>query len=244
MSPPFTFFVCEEEPPLDVPDERFDLVYACSVFTHITGAWARWLTELHRVLRPGGIFVSSVLNRPMIEPIFARQWDDRIGMAPAYLGREWDAGGPCVLLSEWWVREHWGRAFEILRFDEGVEHEGGRVGHGWVVGRRRSERPTAEQLEATDLDDPRERAALRYNLRVPQRGGAGGGRAGLPARPGPRPPTPSGRTAGVRARNRRPQQELEAHCSTTPGGVRRTRSPLILPHVAPARLAARILFGA
>jgi SAM-dependent methyltransferase len=166
MSPPFRFFVCEEEPPLDVPDERFDLVYACSVFTHITDAWARWLVELHRVLRPGGIFVSSVLNRPMIDPIFAREWDDRIGMAPAYLGREWDAGGPCVLLSEWWIREHWGRAFEILRFDEGVEHEGGRVGHGWVVGRRLPERPTAERLEAVDLEDPRERAALQYNLEV------------------------------------------------------------------------------
>jgi SAM-dependent methyltransferase len=166
MTPPFTFFTCDEEPPLDQPGERFDLVYACSVFTHLTDGWARWLADLQRVLRPGGILIASVLNQPMIEPIFDRQWDERIGMAPAFLGRHWDAGGPCVLLSEWWVREHWGRAFEILRFDEGVEHEDKWVGHGWVVGRRRPELLTAEQLESTDLDDPREVAAMQYNVEI------------------------------------------------------------------------------
>jgi ubiquinone/menaquinone biosynthesis C-methylase UbiE len=166
MSPPFEFFVCDEEPPLDQPDERFDLIYACSVFSHLTDGWARWLVELHRVLRPGGILIASILNRPMIEPIFGREWDDRIGMAPAFLGRHWDAGGPCVLLSEWWVREHWGRAFDILRFDEGVQSEGTLVGHGWVVGRRREGEPTADALEDTDLDDPREQGALMYNLEV------------------------------------------------------------------------------
>jgi SAM-dependent methyltransferase len=166
LSPPFEFFVCGEEPPLAQPDARFDLVYACSVFTHITDAWARWLVELARVLRPGGILVASVLNRSMIGPVFGREWDERIGMAPGHLGRDWDAGGPCVLLAEWWIREHWGRAFEILHFQEGANRSGPAVGHGWVVARRRPGTCTAKELESIDLDDRREGLARDYNLEM------------------------------------------------------------------------------
>jgi SAM-dependent methyltransferase len=166
MSPPFTFFACREEPPLDQPDERFDLVYACSVFTHLTDSWARWLVELQRVLKPRGVLIASVLNRPMSLPVFGREWDERTGMAPAFLGRQWDLGGPCVAHSEWWVREHWGRAFEIERFEEGVAQGGSLVGHGWVMGRPRENRPTAADLQAVDPDDRRERAALEYNLEI------------------------------------------------------------------------------
>ena len=167
LSPPFEFFVCDEEPQLAQPDARFDLVYACSVFTHITDAWARWLVELARVLRPGGILVASVLNRPMIGPVFGREWDERLGMAAGHRGRDWDAGGPCVLLAEWWIREHWGRGFEILHFQEAANSSSPAVGHGWVVGRRRpGDALTAEELESVDPGDRREWLARDYNLEM------------------------------------------------------------------------------
>jgi SAM-dependent methyltransferase len=42
-------------PPLAYADETFDLVYALSVFTHLTEELQiAWRDELHRVLRPGG----------------------------------------------------------------------------------------------------------------------------------------------------------------------------------------------
>jgi SAM-dependent methyltransferase len=166
LSPPFEFFTCEEEPPLAQPDERFDLVYACSVFSHITDAWARWLVELARVLRPGGLLVASVLNQAMIGPVFGRAWDERIGMSAGHLGRSWEMGGPCVLLAEWWIREHWGRGFDILHFQTAASNDGTPVGHGWVVARRRSERVSAEQLERVDHGDRREWLAAEYNAEV------------------------------------------------------------------------------
>ncbi len=47
-------------PPLPYPDEKFDLSYAFSVFTHMTVEQQRlWLAEFARILRPGGVLVLS-----------------------------------------------------------------------------------------------------------------------------------------------------------------------------------------
>jgi SAM-dependent methyltransferase len=47
-------------PPLQYPDASFDLVYAFSVFTHLTEDMQRpWLNELLRVIRPGGHLLFS-----------------------------------------------------------------------------------------------------------------------------------------------------------------------------------------
>jgi SAM-dependent methyltransferase len=53
---PFARFeVNRLEPPLAFADESFDLVYALSVFTHLTAELQlAWRDELRRVLRPGG----------------------------------------------------------------------------------------------------------------------------------------------------------------------------------------------
>ena len=50
VNPPF--------PPLEYPDGVFDLVYAVSVFTHLSDEHQRaWIPELRRVLRPGGLLL-------------------------------------------------------------------------------------------------------------------------------------------------------------------------------------------
>jgi SAM-dependent methyltransferase len=55
------FKVNSLEPPLPYPDSTFDLIYAFSVFTHLTEPLqARWMDELHRVLVPGGSLILTV----------------------------------------------------------------------------------------------------------------------------------------------------------------------------------------
>jgi SAM-dependent methyltransferase len=53
--PGIEFFASPLDPPLDVPRETFDVVYAISIWSHFD--WARglaWLEEMHRVVRRGG----------------------------------------------------------------------------------------------------------------------------------------------------------------------------------------------
>jgi SAM-dependent methyltransferase len=59
---PFAQFALNAlESPLDYDRETFDVVYALSVFTHLPeGLQAHWMTELRRVLKPGGLLVMSL----------------------------------------------------------------------------------------------------------------------------------------------------------------------------------------
>lgn len=49
------------EPPLNYSDNKFDFIYALSVFTHLPrDLQISWLKEIRRILRPGGIAFISV----------------------------------------------------------------------------------------------------------------------------------------------------------------------------------------
>jgi len=56
--PAASFFVSPQHPPLDLPDGSLDLVYAISIWSHFAPALGlRWLEEMHRLLRPGGLLL-------------------------------------------------------------------------------------------------------------------------------------------------------------------------------------------
>ena len=161
LAPPLRAFVNEEQPPLPHSDDSFDLVYAFSVFSHLTDSWSAWLLELHRVLAPEGVLIASFLGAGMVEAVAGEPWsEDRIGMNVLSAHRGWDRGGPSVLLSPWWIREHWGRAFEIEHIEDGRAFGT----HGMVVARPRPDPPDRVELERINTDDPREIAALRHNI--------------------------------------------------------------------------------
>lgn len=173
LSPICRSFRCDPSPPLPVPSAYFDVVMAYSVFTHITTEWSRWLLELHRVLKQGGLLVATFLGGPMYEMIVGETpSEDEIGMNVLLEDQSWDVGGPMVIHSPWWIREHWGRLFDVERLDvAGFGPPGDpSTGQGVVV-MRKDGRPQvgAADLEAIRRDEVREVAALRANISQLQR---------------------------------------------------------------------------
>lgn len=163
LSPPFHFFESTEVAGLPQEDGFFDLIYAFSVYTHFTGNWASWLLEHHRVLADGGLLFATFLGEGMIESLTGEQWDeDRIGMNHLMHGYSWELGGPIAFNSEWWLRAHWGRAFEIVelypRLGEGVPS------HGIILARKKPVQVTVEDLTRLEPDEPREIEALQHHV--------------------------------------------------------------------------------
>jgi SAM-dependent methyltransferase len=157
LVPPLHVFVNSELPPLPLEAGWFDAVWAASVFTHLTDSWSAWLLELHRVLKPGGLLLVSFIGQSTEFP--GEDWnEDRIGMNVLDGGLSYGEGGPTVLHSEWWIRAHWGRAFEIERIDTRAGEQ------TWVLMRKRSLSLTVDELEVIDSAEQREVDALRHNI--------------------------------------------------------------------------------
>lgn len=163
FAPPFHIFESGEEPGLPQEDGFFDLIYAYSVYTHFTDNWAGWLLEHHRVLADGGLLFATFLGRGMLEPLTGEKWDeDRIGMNPLMHGYPWDRGGPIAINSPWWIRAHWGRAFELVELLPVIEE--GVPSHGIVLARKKPVELTVEDLTRLEPDEPREIEALRHHI--------------------------------------------------------------------------------
>jgi SAM-dependent methyltransferase len=164
LEPPFHFFATEEAASLPQDDGFFDLIYAFSVYTHFTENWAGWMAEHHRVLADGGLLLLSYLGEGMSEVLTGEPWDEeRTGMNPLLHGYPWQLGGPIAFNSEWWIRAHWGRAFDIVGL---TPHDGGAPphGHGFALLRKKPVAITEEELLRLEPDEPREIAAIQHNV--------------------------------------------------------------------------------
>jgi SAM-dependent methyltransferase len=160
-------FQNDSEPPLPLDDGHFHLIWATSVFTHID-RWGDWLLELHRVLARDGLLIVSFLGEGMWAALVGEPYrEDEVGMTVL---RHWETGdaGPDVLYSEWWLRAHWGRAFEILVVARPPRRGDGspEVTHSYIAMRKRAGQFTREELERCDPAEPRELAALQTNVRL------------------------------------------------------------------------------
>jgi SAM-dependent methyltransferase len=166
LSPPLHAFQTDEWPPTSEPDGRFDLVYAFSVFTHLLDPWSAWLVELHRLLADEGIAIVTVFGPGAAGSFDGFPVGEEInGMNVLGPATDWERGGPLIVHSEWWLRAHWGRAFEILELLPGGPTGPPMLfGQGVVVMRKRPGRFTTAELEALEPGEPREIAALQANV--------------------------------------------------------------------------------
>src|SRR5208282_423786 len=165
MSPPFHVFVNGTEPPIEMADSSFDLIWAISVFTHLTSSWSRWLVELHRLLRPDALLFVTFMGSGMSQEIAGEAWNENnFGMNVIKYGQSWDLGGPMVLHSPWWIEEHWGRAFEIISLVPDGFASKPWLDHGAVLMRKRDRAIDPEKLERIAARDGRETRALAHNV--------------------------------------------------------------------------------
>lgn len=216
LSPPFCFFRNDLTPPLDLEPGSLDLIWAMSVFTHITDAWADWLLELHRLLTPGGRLIASFLGEGIWEALMESSYnEDEIGMA---VSRRWEGASAWVFHSEWWLHEHWGRAFDVERVVRPSRSSAGKpeVTHSYIALRKRDVALSADSLERIDPREHRELAGLQTSLQLAYRDVEY-----LAARQ----PTPQDRhPAGLRSVRRRLNgalQQASERLSVRPGSRRR-----------------------
>lgn len=115
-----SFHVNPLAPPLPFENESFDLIYGISVFTHLPEDLQRdWLFELRRVLKPGGVLLTTKLDAGAYDlvPEPVRQLAAETGFA--YWGEaDLTEGLPDVYRlayhTDAYVRRVWGEYFEVL----------------------------------------------------------------------------------------------------------------------------------
>jgi SAM-dependent methyltransferase len=166
LSPPFRFVRNGLTPPLDLDSSSLDLILAMSVFTHIDQGWAQWLVEMHRLLAPDGLLLASFLGEGMWEALVGDAYrEDEVGMAVL---RSWDRPYAWVFHSEWWLREHWGRGFEVLRVRRPGRSSVGapEITHSYILVRKRNVRLDGTVIERLDPREPRELGGLQTSLRL------------------------------------------------------------------------------
>jgi SAM-dependent methyltransferase len=79
------FLTIDPRAPTSFPDSMFDLIFANSVFSHLSeDVHKDWLGEFRRVLKPGGLLVATTWPRQYIE-----NREERLSRLP-----DWMQGGP------------------------------------------------------------------------------------------------------------------------------------------------------
>lgn len=123
------FAVNSALPPLECPDDAFDLAWAISVFTHLDESYQfAWLEELARVLRPGGILLATIHGEHVwrgLPPWTVRRIRDRgfafartgafAGVLPDWYQMTWHSAA--------YVAREWSKWFQVVdHIEQGAMH--------------------------------------------------------------------------------------------------------------------------
>ena len=120
--PGSTFRAISANPPTPLPASHFDVAVSGSVFTHLAeDAQSRWLSELYRLLRPGGLLITCTHSpkltfmRPDLTPVQHRELANRgFLFAPGDGSFNEDS----TFHSRGYLERTWKRWFQLELFEE------------------------------------------------------------------------------------------------------------------------------
>lgn len=134
-------------PPLDFPDEKFDIIYAYSIFTHYEeNLHLQWISELHRILKERGLIILTIHGEPVLrrcknekavreamcvkgqnyKKLRKRFYNYGYVFYPSYDRANLSRGGldsdifGITFISNEYMQKNWSRKFQILEHDEGA----------------------------------------------------------------------------------------------------------------------------
>ena len=104
--------------PLESDDESFDLVYALSVFTHLSEPLQRfWVDELSRVIRPGGYLLLTTHGEHYLGQLSADEREAfRAGRVVVHKAKREGSNDCAVFHPEQYVRTTLACGFEVVDF--------------------------------------------------------------------------------------------------------------------------------
>jgi SAM-dependent methyltransferase len=138
------FLHVNKEPPTQLPDGKFDVIFSFSVFSHLSeDSHKRWLAEFKRILVPGGLILATTWGREHSDHLERvrrgahQTWDKHYNnmIQARFSGKEkwlseYDNGHFChvdlgyagnehygeTCIPEEYVRAEWGKSFAILDY--------------------------------------------------------------------------------------------------------------------------------
>jgi SAM-dependent methyltransferase len=113
-----TFRVNPLDGPVEYPDASFDLIYAFSVFTHLTPEGQTfWINELSRVLKPGGHLFLSTHGEHYVPQLSPRdQQRFRSGQLVVHRSRRAGSNACAAFHPESYVRRELARDLDVIAF--------------------------------------------------------------------------------------------------------------------------------
>jgi ubiquinone/menaquinone biosynthesis C-methylase UbiE len=123
------------EPPLPFHDQSFDIIYALSVFTHLSqGNHHKWIEEMYRLLKPGGIFLLTTQGNIFVDKLMRTEKKKFSQGALVVRGkvkeghRSFSAFHPKEFMQSIFTNN-----WQVLKFTEGVMQNWGPEQDTWII---------------------------------------------------------------------------------------------------------------